>query len=236
MQKFAILLLIAVGQPSLAADYEEVRDLSLNAEDIGILEIETGAGSLLVTGVAESSTIVVEAIIRVPNQDAEGARKIIESDLDLTLERDNDRAVLRADFAGGGWLSGHDGSIQLEVTVPEAISLDINDGSGSITVQDVTGDIALDDGSGSIDLARVGGRLTIDDGSGSIAAQQVGGDVTITDGSGSLKVTRVEGSVTIDDGSGGVTVSGIAGDVDIREAGSGSLSITDVQGNTLTGN
>jgi hypothetical protein len=235
MQKFAILLLIAVGQPSLAADYEEVRDLSLNAEGIGILEIETGAGSLLVTGVAESSTIVVEAIIRVPNEDAEGARKIIESDLELSLERDGDRAILQADFEGS-WLSGHDGSIQLEVTVPEAISLKINDGSGSITAQDVNGDIALDDGSGSIDLTRVGGRLTIDDGSGSIAAQQVGGDVTITDGSGSLKVTRVEGNVTIDDGSGSVTISGVAGDVDIREAGSGSLSITDVQGSTLTDN
>lgn len=236
MHKLAILLLIAVGQPSLAADYEEVRDLSLNAEGIATLEIETGAGSLLVTGVAESSTIVAEAIIRVPDEDAEGAREIIESDLELSLERDNDRAILRADFKHGGWLSGHAGSIQLEVTVPEAISLDIDDGSGSITVQDVTGDIALDDGSGSIDLTRVGGRLTIDDGSGSISAQQVGGDVTITDGSGSLKVTRVEGSVTVDDGSGSVTLSGIVGDVDIREAGSGSLSITDVQGSTNTGN
>lgn len=235
MPKLAILILIAAGRASLAADYEEVRDLSLNAEGIGILEIETGAGSLLVTGVAESSTIVAEAIIRVTGEDAERAREIIGSDLVLSLERDRDRAILKANFEDRSWLSGHDVSIRLDVTMPEGMSLDIEDGSGSITVRNVTGDIAVDDGSGSIDLVQVGGQLTIDDGSGSISAEQVGGDIMITDGSGSLKVIQVGGSVTIDDGSGSITVSGVAGDVDIREAGSGSLSVTDVQGRTNTG-
>lgn len=236
MRKLTFLLVFAAGAEGAAAgDYEEMRDLSLNAAGIGVLEIEAGAGSLVVTGVAGSS-IVVEAVIRVPDEDADGAHEIIESDLVLGLERDADRAVLTAWFEDSGWLSGHGGSVQLEVTVPEALALDIEDGSGSIAIRNVTGDIQLEDGSGSIDLRRVGGRVTIDDGSGSISAEQVGGDIRITDGSGSLKVVGVEGSVTIDDGSGSITVSGVAKDLEILEAGSGSLSFTDVQGRTDTGN
>jgi hypothetical protein len=237
MRTLLSLILLAAGlSTAAAADYEEVRDLSLNADGISALEIDAGAGSLLVTGLAGTSTIVVEAIIRIPDQDAEGAREIIESNLVLSLERDEDRAVLEARFEDGSWFSGDSGSIQLEVTVPEALALDIVDGSGSITIRDVTADIAVEDGSGSIDLRQVGGQVTIDDGSGSISAEQVGGDITITDGSGSLKVAGVEGSVIIDDGSGSITVSGVAKDLEILESGSGSLSITDVKGRTNTGN
>lgn len=237
MRTFASFILLAAGfSTAEAADYEEVRDLSLNAEGITALQIEAGAGSLTVTGVEESSTIAVEAIIRVPDEDPEDAREIIESRLALSLERDGDRAVLESRFEDGSWFSGDSGSIQLEVRVPAALALDIEDGSGSIAVRNVTGDIDVADGSGSIDLVQVGGRVTIDDGSGSISAEQVGGDISITDGSGSLDVSRVEGSVVIEDGSGGITVSGVAGDVEILEAGSGSLSISEVQGRTLTPN
>lgn len=237
MRTFATLILLTAGfATTAAADYEEVRDLSLNADGISALEIETGAGSLLVTGVAQSSTIVVEAIIRIPDEDAEGAREIIESNLVLSLERDEDRAVLEARFEDGSWFSGDSGSIQLEVTVPEEMALDIEDGSGPIAIRDVTADITVEDGSGSIDLRQVGGRVTIDDGSGSISAVQVGGDITVTDGSGSLEVAQVAGSVIIDDGSGSITVSGVAQDLEILESGSGSLSITGVQGRTDTGN
>lgn len=235
MRTFLSLILLTAGlSTAAAADYEEVRDLSLNAEGISALDVKTGAGSLAITGVAQSSTIVVEAIVRV-SEDPDDAREIIESSLVLSLERDGDRAVLEARFEDGSWFSGG-GSIQLEVTVPEGMALDVRDGSGSIAIRDVTADIAIEDGSGSIDLRQVGGQVTIDDGSGSISAQQVGGDVTVTDGSGSLELIRVEGSVVIDDGSGSITVSGVAKDLEILEAGSGSLSVTDVRGRTETGN
>lgn len=237
MRALATLILLATGiSTAAAADYEEVRDLSLNAEGIRALRIDAGAGSLSVTGVGGSSTIIVEAIVRVPEDNAEKARKIIESDLVLSLARDGERAVLEARFDQGRWFSGNSGTIQLEVKVPDTLALDIEDGSGSISVLNVRGDIALEDGSGSIDLRQVGGRVTIDDGSGSISAEQVGGDITITDGSGSLKVAEVEGSVIIDDGSGSISVSGVTGDLEILEAGSGSLDISDVQGRTTTAN
>jgi hypothetical protein len=231
-----MLILLAAALPAAAADYEEVRDLSLNAEGIRALRIDAGAGSLSVTGVGGSSTVVVKAIVRVPDEDADEARKIIESGLVLSLERDGERAVLEARFEPGSWFSGSSGSIQLEVTVPETLALDIEDGSGSLSVLNVSGDLTLEDGSGSIDLRQVGGRVTIDDGSGSISAEQVGGDITITDGSGSLELTAVEGGVIIEDGSGSITVSGVAGDLEIRESGSGSLAISDVQGRTTTAN
>lgn len=231
MRILILATLIATGLVQAAWNgYEEVRDLSLNAEGLGSLHIEAGAGSLVITGVAGSGTIVVEALIQVPDEDVDAAREIIESGLVLDLGRDGDRAVLRGYFEDGGWLSHENGSVRLKVTVPEAMSLDVEDGSGSIVVQNMAGDVVVEDGSGSLELTRVGGSVTIADGSGSISAEKVGGDISIVDGSGSLSVLEAEGNVTIDDGSGGITVSGVAGDLDILEAGSGGLTVTDVQG------
>jgi hypothetical protein len=235
MRIFAAAILFAAGLAGAAPDaYDDVRDLSLNAEGLNGLEVEAGAGGMSITGVAGTDTVVVEALIGVQGEDADRAREIIESDLVLTLEREGDRAVLKAYFKSG-WLRNYDAGVRLEITVPETMSLDIEDGSGAIIIRNVVGDIAVDDGSGSIDMVQVGGNVTIDDGSGSISARNVGGDISIVDGSGSLTVQEVEGSVTIDDGSGGITVSGVANDVNIREAGSGSLRVTDVQGRFETG-
>lgn len=211
-------------------DYEEIRDLSLNASGIDSLRIEAGAGSLEVTGVSETDTVVVKAIIQVQDEDEDDAREIIESDLVLSLEKDGNRAELKGYFEDGSWLSGNNGSVRLEVTLPERMSLNVEDGSGSIVIRNVAGDIELEDGSGSIKMTRVGGKVNIDDGSGSISADEVGGDISIVDGSGSLTVWNAQGDVTIDDGSGSVTVSGVAGNLTVLNEGSGSLNVTDVQG------
>lgn len=226
-----LIAAICIAGPAHAAwgDYEEVRDLSLNASEIHSLGIEARAGQLEIRGISDTDTIVVKAIIQVLDDDDE-AREIIESDLVLSLEKGGDRAELRGFFEDSGSLFGNDRSLRLEVTLPERLSLDVQDGSGSLSVHGVAGDITVNDGSGSIKMTQVGGNVSIEDGSGSISAGDVGGNLSVVDGSGSLSVTGAAGDVTIDDGSGGITVSGVGKDLTILEAGSGSLNIMDVTG------
>ncbi len=230
MRTFLILGMFTASLVNAAwRDYEETRDLSLDAGGIDTVEIEAGAGSLEVRGNADTTAISVTALIQVPEKE-EKAQKIIESDLVLTLERNGDTAVLNGYFESSGWGWGDSPSIRLEVEVPDRVALEIEDGAGSIKIWDVSGNIAIEDGSGSLQMSNVGGDIQIEDGSGSISVEGVGGDISIDDGSGSITVKDVRGSVVVDDGSGGINVTDVDADLIIEDDGSGSLNFARIDG------
>lgn len=212
-----------------ANDYVEVRDFEIEAAGISELEIEAGAGSLDVIGESGADSIAVTATIIVPDRREERAKRTIESDMTLNLERHGDRALLQSYFESRMFQWGDSPRIALEVRVPTQLNLTVDDGSGSIEVRNVHGDIELDDGSGSLSLADVG-SVSVDDGSGSIQIEQAAGDVRIIDGSGSITVRHVAGSVFVDDGSGGINVSDVAADLVIEDDGSGGLRFARIGG------
>lgn len=231
---FAILALAFAGQAALA-DYEETRDLSVPSAGLETLRIEAGAGSLQVSGAPGADAVTVSARIRVPGASASRAAKVIERDMVLRLDADGAVAQLDSWFESGPSLFGSSPTIDLEVRLPPELSLEIEDGSGSIEIRDMGAAVQVDDGSGSLSLRRVRGPVSIDDGSGSIVVRDVERDVSIRDGSGSITVSRVGGNVRIIDGSGGIDVAEVAGDLDIPKAGSGSVSISEVQGRVSRG-
>lgn len=212
-------------------DYEEIQELELATSGIERLAIDAGAGSMEITGVSRTDKIMVTAIIQVPGKNDEDAREIIEQDLTLSLRKKGDVAELRSWFDNSGWsFRDSSGSVRLEVRVPEQMSLDIEDSSGSITVSDVRGDIDISDTSGSIRMFDVGGNVRIDDSSGSILVNGVGKDIEVDDGSGSITIERVGGSVKLEDGSGGIRVSDVEKDLIIEEDGSGSVKFSNIRG------
>ncbi len=213
-----------------AADYEEVHDLALDASGVEQLEIEAGAGSLEIRGEPGAERITVAATVVVPDRDEDDARELIADGLELELGVDGRRAKLVADFDAGWWGSGDNPRIDLVVRVPPALAVEVDDGSGAISVTGVNGDLRIDDGSGRIELRDLGGSVEIEDGSGSIDVVGVAGDLRIDDGSGSIDIRTVGGAVTIDDGSGSVDVSDVGGDLLIVDDGSGSLRYSNVRG------
>jgi hypothetical protein len=226
-------IVIAMFAASLAqadwADYEEIRNMDLDADGISQLSIKAGAGSMDVTGVSGLDKISVKATIVVPDADEDDALKVIEKKMTFTLDQKGSEGQLNAWFDGSFMGFGNNAHIVLEVSVPQGLSVNIDDGSGSIDVIDVAGDVTIDDGSGSIDVDNVA-NLKIDDGSGSIDVDNASGDVSIIDGSGSISVNHVAGSVTIDDGSGSIKISDVENVVIIVDDGCGSLKITIVRG------
>ncbi|NOX69272.1 MAG: hypothetical protein GXP15_08805 [Gammaproteobacteria bacterium] len=235
MRSIVILSLLTASLVYAASDdYVEVRDMRLPAEGLAALQIDAGAGSLAVIGAADGDEIVITAKIIVPGKDDQAARRIIESDMVLSLEREGERAVLASHFESGLWRSSGSATIDLEVSVPDRFLLIVDDGSGSLVIENVRGDITIDDGSGSISLLDVGGDVRIDDGSGSIRANEIGRSISIVDGSGSITVSSVGGSVFIDDGSGSIQVSDVAEDFIVEDDGSGSIKFAGVEGRVVT--
>lgn len=227
------LLIMAMFVASFADaawnDYTTVRELKLDAKGIENLEIDAGAGGMDVRGIGGLDALEVIATIIVPESAEDEAMTRMEKQMRLSLDRSGDRARLVSHFEQGasGWEPG--ARIDLEIRMPSGIAVEIEDGSGSIDLVDLGGDVAITDGSGSITVQGVG-RLSIDDGSGSIDVASADGDVSIVDGSGSIRIRSVAGSVTIDDGSGSINVNDVEQDLIILDDGSGGFSYADVRG------
>jgi DUF4097 and DUF4098 domain-containing protein YvlB len=231
MRSFIVMAMFIASLTHAAMNgYTETRNLELGTNDVEILSIVAGAGSMDIKGVAGATKITVKAVIEIADSDVDDAQKIIERKMTLSLDQKGNVAHLEAWFEHGFMGFGSDdGRIDIEVKVPQGIAVIIDDGSGSIDVADLLADISIDDGSGSIDVSNVA-HVKIDDGSGSIDVSRVSGDVSIVDGSGSINVRGVQGSVRIDDGSGSIRVGDVEKDLIIIDDGSGSLTFSDIRG------
>lgn len=228
----ALSILLACG--SLAA-LDTTKTVTLPAEGLKTLEVRAGAGTLEVIGHDGAAAIEVRAEIVAKGVDDEDLEAFLKDRVELTLEKKGDRAVLVGHIRESFRIFSFESAvINLTVSVPKALLLDVDDGSGGLIIEDVAA-VRLEDGSGSVRIGRVAGSVEIDDGSGGIEIADVGGDVSIEDGSGEIDIRRVGGTVTVDDGSGSISIDGVEKDVRIVSAGSGGVDVTGVKGRVIRG-
>lgn len=203
-------------------EHREVEELS--AASAGSLDVEAGAGRLMVTGRDGTGDVRVTAVLCASSQEAlEG--------LEVTLEGDR----LRTDYPDwrGRWGGRNYARIDLEVAVPRGMDVRVEDGSGSMVLSGV-GQVRVKDGSGEIRV-RDAMEVVVEDGSGSLQIEDVAGNVEIEDGSGSLRVREVAGDVEVSDGSGSIEIEAVGGSVRVDGMGSGGLSVRDVEGDLVVG-
>jgi DUF4097 and DUF4098 domain-containing protein YvlB len=211
--------------------YKDVRNLSLSAKGIDELEIDCGAGFLKVNGQKGLTEIKVEAEIVLEGKSEKSAEEFIQKYLKLSLKKRGSRAVLTSGFESYRSLFSFSNKlINLTVSIPVDMDLDVDDGSGYIRIEDIAGNLIIDDGSGSIEIVNAKGNVDVDDGSGEINIEGVSGDVSVDDGSGSIFIRNIGGNVTVRDGSGSITIDGVEKDVYIPSDGSGSVRVNNVKG------
>jgi len=242
----AILLLFA----SFVFPYEKTKKLNLPSQGIEKLEIDCTAGFLKIYGIEGLAKVEVTAEIIVKGKKVRDEEKFIQENIELSLEKRGNKAVLISKFKQSfPHISFRTKVINLTVNVPKNINLwiddssgsmsvedingeiDIEDSSGDIRIEDIRGNVEINDGSGDIEAITISGYLSINDGSGGIDVKGVVGDVSIDDGSGSIYVNNTGGSVTVNDGSGSINIDGVEKDVIIKNDGSGGLRVRNVKGN-----
>ena len=235
MKKTIVFLVLCVVLAGAVSALETTKTMNLAAQSILRLDIRAGAGSLTVTGREGLAAIEVRAEVVAPEVRDKDMEEYIRDRVELTLEKRGDIAVLVGRIRDNGRLFhfGENARIDLTVTIPKTMALDIDDGSGDMVVEDLAAALRIEDGSGSIRVVRVAGNVRIDDGSGGLEVSDVTGDVTIDDGSGEVRVRRVGGTVTLDDGSGGVDIEDVEKDVRLINTGSGGVDVSGVKGQVI---
>ena len=120
--------------------------------------------------------------------------------------------------------------IDLEITVPEACDVQVNNGSGRITADGLHGNIQLKTGSGRIEFSDLRGNIALKTGSGSISGREISGQIALKTGSGNIDVQQavMAGVSHFKTGSGSITIDG---DLDPRgnyelKTGSGSVQLS----------
>ena len=209
--------------------YDQTKKLTLAVDGIENVRMDCGAGFLVVEG--SGNTIEVTAHIEIRNVSQSDEKDFIERYLELSLEKRGSEAVLISHFRNDDYFgSDIDASIDLTVSVPRNLNLEIEDGSGKLKVSGMKGNVSIDDGSGSLEVYDVGGNLTIEDGSGDIEVKNIGGNVEVSDGSGSMDIYKINGNVEVTDGSGEIDIDAVEQNVVIRSDGSGGVQIANVKG------
>ena len=221
-------VIIDEARPTRAREYDEPRTARVNARGATRIIIVGRAGWLRVNGKEGTTEVLAEGTARAPRAD-------ILREIKLTGTREGDVVRVEVEIPkiqqwDSDWDQGP--ALDLTVTVPNNIPVEIEDSSGELRVMG-TAALDLDDNSGDTEVSDVGGALRVRDGSGGLEISNVRGAVTIDEGSGELDVRDVTGSLTVRDGSGSITARTVGGTVHVERDGSGGIRVVDVGGDLI---
>lgn len=211
---------IVIASP-LKANVHQQKEITLTASTLKKLDIEAGAGGLIIKGSDKVTEITVSADIYTSSES--------KSSYEFELSDSGSTAYLVAKIDSAGMWTGNSPHIDLVVTLPSSMVLEVNDGSGDIDISNMDGVINVTDGSGGLSMNDINNHVTIVDGSGEIELTNILGSVDIEDGSGKMILNDIDGNLTIEDGSGSIYARGVSGDADIND-GSGDLTVKQVTG------
>ena len=208
--------------------------MSLSADGIDKLMVDCGSGFLYVTGEESLKNIEVEAEIIVKGKNEKDIENYVKDHVKLELKKQGSKAVLVSLFKNQfPNINFRTRVINLTVTVPKNMDLEVDDGSWEVKIAQIDGNIQVDDGSGEITIRGIQGDVGIDDGSGTVDISDVTGSVMVDDGSGTIEVSDIGENVKVSDGSGSIYIDGVGGDVIIKDDGSGSVKIRNVKGKVV---
>ncbi len=219
--------------------------VSAHADIFGCGHTARRHASAALTGVSHITVIGRAGSLKVSGRS--GAREVVATgtacadsasalnDIQFNVQQSGSELTIEAVIPDRvSWFGGSSGSLDMEVTVPDAMAIDITDGSGGTIVENV-GPLTMVDGSGELTIRGVHGDANVHDGSGALTIADVAGSLRVVDGSGEMDIDGVGGNVTITDGSGGITVRNVQRNVTVEDDGSGSVDVRDVHGDFTVG-
>lgn len=144
-------------------------------------------------------------------------------DKNRSSNRFNDGRRVRIGDEGGGL----DAAADIELQIPDGVSVRLHVAYGEVTVTNVRGDIAVDVSGGNVHTTDTQGTLTIDTGSGDATIINASGMISMDTGSGDVLARNVSGAgLLIDSGSGNVTLEGCSSTKVSIDTGSGNLRVS----------
>ncbi|GEM_PF-7022711 len=220
--------------------------LEVPSQGVVTFDINTGAGEVEITP-SSLPVITVEAEVIIMTSNEKKANKFLSEDLELSLEKKGDRAILISSFDYNSPEDGHDRvnpfdflkspdrKINLKIKVPNNIFLDIDDNAGDLILANLVNDLDIYDGSGLLYLNNIDGNIVIDDHSGDMVLKNINRQspaqhqLKIRDNSGEIRLENLRGELTLNDASGDIIITDLVGSLKLNDA-SGDIRLTNIEG------
>ena len=126
------------------------------------------------------------------------------------IEQQSGKLIMKEKFSEGN----HSGNSAWTIAVPDNVSLNLNSGSGAVTMAGVSTDVKSNLGSGNVSISSVRGELAFNTGSGDINLYDTQGDFAFNTGSGDIRADGGKGNFRLNAGSGDIDLVGLSGTFD----------------------
>ncbi|MCA9744062.1 MAG: DUF4097 family beta strand repeat protein [Deferribacteres bacterium] len=219
---FFALLTLFVFSSSFAQD--ETIKRSFDVGYGGKLTIESDLGSIKVS---TSSSEKVDIEIQVDARDRDDIERLKE-DFDISFDQNGDDVMVRMENKrrsrwGNWWGNGPRLRVTFYVTVPNKYNLDLRTAGGSISVEDLEGEVWAKTSGGSLDFGNIKGHVEGKTSGGSVSVGEVDGDVNVHTSGGSINIDRARGSVDARTSGGSIRVDEVFGTIRASTSG-GSIT------------
>lgn len=164
----------------------------------GTLLLESDIGSITIQG-ADIDSVEIEILREVKTNNEKKADEILK-DYDIQFNHSGNDVFIEAKYKKRGikgfWNNiGRYLRVKYIITVPSEYNVDLHTKGGSITVEDIHGDILSETSGGSISIGKVVGRSNIRTSGGSIHIKHAEGPVDANTSGGSITVEEVMGTI-----------------------------------------
>ena len=187
----------------------------------GDLYVSTSGGSIRVEG-GNANSVKVEMYVKSNKHSDSKIKEMLEEDYEIRIEKSGSRIEAVAKKVSKNW-SWNGISISFVVYTPEKFACDLNTSGGSLKISGVSGrnhelktsggSITAEDMSGDLEARTSGGSITVKDFVGELDAKTSGGSIKLSNIKGDIDVSTSGGGITIDDAQGAVYASTSGGSI-----------------------
>ena len=178
--------------------------------DVGSIEVRSGSGDRVEVEITTSGSA--------------------EERFDPRFAQDGNRVTVLGKYRSGSWLSWFDRPrVEIVARVPERFDVKLETSGGSITVDDLEGEVVSKTSGGSLRFGNIRGPVNGNTSGGSIQLESSVGAAHLHTSGGSIRIGDVEGDVRADTSGGSIRIERARGSVDAETSG-GTIRVMEVTG------
>jgi len=194
---------------NISSELEESKTLKVDTEKPLTLKVATAAGNVTITG-ADVDTVQVKVVKTAYDSSQARADEEVKG-IKYTIEQTGNIVTLKYELPKSMNFRNNVNTVDFDVTVPNEVSVDIDDSMGEVNVAATKGNVDIKNDFGDVTIEDVEGALTVQTNSGEVnATSVVAGDenIDLRSDFGGVTLKKADGKdILLDSNSGTITLS-----------------------------
>ncbi|OVE78888.1 hypothetical protein BVY01_04190 [bacterium I07] len=214
------MLLTACSFRSVAGVDGDIKK-SFRVKRDGWLHLETDIGTIEVTA-AGSNEVTIEVRFESKRGNKKRVKEFLD-DFDVIFKQDGTDVRVNAEYKQDRWRFwdrfGKYVRVEFIVSVPEEYNVDLKTSGGSITVDDLEGEVESRTSGGSLTFGNIKGPVNGRTSGGSISLEGCDGIVQVKTSGGGIKIGKVKGEIDAHTSGGSIHVEEVMGSINAGTSG-----------------